>query len=102
MALKKNELTHSPNPNPFLTLLKKLNAFDSRHLDEIHFDVRLMAFQKSIKYIKEMNTMDMRYLLVIMHICFHSFEVSKKGGRVCVCTYMCTCVCVSLGVFTES
>lgn len=60
----------------------QLNAFDSRHLDVIHFDVRLMAFQKSIKHIQEMNTLDMRYLLVIMHNCFHSFEVSKNG--VCV------------------
>ncbi|GAA6066162.1 small subunit processome component 20 homolog, partial [Tachysurus ichikawai] len=52
----------------------QLNAFDSRHLDEIHFDVRLMAFQKSIKHIAEMNSLDMRYLMVIMHNCFHSFE----------------------------
>lgn len=58
----------------------QLNAFDSRHLDEIHFDVRLMAFQKSIKHIKEMYTLDMRYLMVIMHNCFHSFEVSKKAN----------------------
>ncbi|XP_053097705.1 small subunit processome component 20 homolog [Pangasianodon hypophthalmus] len=57
----------------------QLNAFDSRHLDEIHFDVRLMAFQKSIKYIEEMTTLDMRYLMVIMHNCFHSFEIGDMS-----------------------
>ncbi|XP_060759153.1 small subunit processome component 20 homolog [Neoarius graeffei] len=57
----------------------QLNAFDSRHLDEIHFDVRLMAFQASIKYIEEMNTLDMKYLMVIMHNCFHSFEIGDMS-----------------------
>ncbi|XP_060746083.1 small subunit processome component 20 homolog [Tachysurus vachellii] len=57
----------------------QLNAFDSRHLDEIHFDVRLMAFQKSIKHIAEMNSLDMRYLMVIMHNCFHSFEIGDMS-----------------------
>lgn len=63
------------NPSPLLFSFQ-LNAFDSRHLDEIHFDVRLMAFQASIKRIEEMDTLDMKYLMVIMHSCFHSFEVS--------------------------
>lgn len=45
-----------------------------------------MAFQKSIKHIEEMKTMDMRYLMVIMHNCFHSFEVSKNEVFVCVFT----------------
>ncbi|KAG7320342.1 hypothetical protein KOW79_016195 [Hemibagrus wyckioides] len=57
----------------------QLNAFDSRHLDEIHYDVRLMAFQKSIKHIEEMKTLDMRYLMVIMHNCFHSFEIGDMS-----------------------
>lgn len=57
----------------------QLNAFDSRHLDEIHFDVRLMAFQKCIKYIKEMSVLDIRYLTAIMHNCFHSFQVSMRS-----------------------
>ncbi|KAI5094075.1 small subunit processome component 20-like [Silurus meridionalis] len=57
----------------------ELNAFDSRHLDEIHFDVRLMAFQKSVKHIEEMKTLDIRYLMVIMHNCFHSFETGDMS-----------------------
>lgn len=58
-----------------LLFLPQLNAFDSRHLDEIYFDVRLVAFQKVIKHIKEMSTLDMKYLMAIMHNCFHSLEV---------------------------
>ncbi|XP_062862543.1 small subunit processome component 20 homolog [Trichomycterus rosablanca] len=57
----------------------QLNAFDSRHLDEIHFDVRLTAFQKCIKHIKEMSTLDIRYLTAIMHNCFHSFEIGDMS-----------------------
>lgn len=62
----------------WISSLLQLNAFDSRHLDEIHFDVRLMAFQKATKHIKEMSTLDMRYLTVVMHNCFHSLEVTVK------------------------
>ncbi|XP_048012718.1 small subunit processome component 20 homolog isoform X1 [Megalobrama amblycephala] len=57
----------------------ELNAFDSRHLDEIHFDVRLMAFQKATKHIKEMSTLDMRYLTAVMHNCFHSLEIGDMS-----------------------
>lgn len=57
----------------------QLNAFDSRHLDEIHFDVRLLAFQKATKHIKEMRTLDMRYLTAVMHNCFHSFEIGDMS-----------------------
>ncbi|KAF5898818.1 small subunit processome component 20, partial [Clarias magur] len=57
----------------------QLNAFDSRHLDVIHYDVRLMAFQKAIKRIEEMDTLDMRYLMVVMHNCFHSFEIGDMS-----------------------
>lgn len=59
-----------------LSFFPQLNAFDSRHLDEIHFDVRLVAFQKVTKHVKEMSTLDMRYLTAIMHNCFHSLEVA--------------------------
>lgn len=62
----------------WISSLLQLNAFDSRHLDEIHFDMRLMAFQKATKHIKEMSTLDMRYLTVVMHNCFHSLEVTVK------------------------
>ncbi|XP_016370276.1 small subunit processome component 20 homolog [Sinocyclocheilus rhinocerous] len=57
----------------------QLNVFDSRHLDEIHFDVRLVAFQKVTKHIKEMSTLDMRYLTAIMHNCFHSLEIGDMS-----------------------
>ncbi|XP_051544163.1 small subunit processome component 20 homolog [Myxocyprinus asiaticus] len=57
----------------------QLSAFDSRHLDEIHFDVRLVAFQKINKHIKEMSTLDMRYLTVVMHNCFHSFTIGDMS-----------------------
>uniref|UniRef100_A0A4W4DWA7 UTP20 small subunit processome component n=1 Tax=Electrophorus electricus TaxID=8005 RepID=A0A4W4DWA7_ELEEL len=57
----------------------KLNAFDSRHLDEIHFDVRLTAFQEIIKRIKEMTVLDMRCLTAVMHNCFYSFEIGDMS-----------------------
>lgn len=79
----------------------QLNAFDSRHLDEIHFDVRLMAFQKATKHIKEMSTLDMRYLTVVMHNCFHSLEVTINIWDSCDVTisveYLFLCVfCIAL------
>ncbi|XP_051974584.1 small subunit processome component 20 homolog [Xyrauchen texanus] len=57
----------------------QLSAFDSRHLDEIYFDVRLVAFQKVNKHIKEMSTLDMRYLTAVMHNCFHSFTIGDMS-----------------------
>ncbi|XP_072529293.1 small subunit processome component 20 homolog [Salminus brasiliensis] len=57
----------------------QLNAFDSRHLDEIHFDVRLLAFQKAIKHISEMSVLDMKYLNAVMHNCFHSFQTGDMS-----------------------
>ncbi|XP_056312047.1 small subunit processome component 20 homolog [Danio aesculapii] len=66
----------------------QLNAFDSRHLDEIHFDVRLMAFQKATRHIKEMSTMDIKYLTAVMHNCFHSLEIGDMSladsGTMCL------------------
>ncbi|XP_076861032.1 LOW QUALITY PROTEIN: small subunit processome component 20 homolog [Brachyhypopomus gauderio] len=57
----------------------KLNAFDSRHLDEIHFDVRLIAFQEIMRRIKEMTVLDMRYLTAVMHNCFYSYEIGDMS-----------------------
>ncbi|XP_064199288.1 small subunit processome component 20 homolog [Anguilla rostrata] len=57
----------------------QLNAFDSRHLDEIHFDVRLTAFQGATQRIREMEALDMNYLHTIMHNCFHSFEIGDMS-----------------------
>ncbi|KAG2460222.1 UTP20 protein, partial [Polypterus senegalus] len=52
----------------------KLNAFDSRHLDEINFDERLIAFQFIMDYIKKMNSLDTDYLITIMQNCFYSIQ----------------------------
>ncbi|KAI7792184.1 putative small subunit processome component 20-like protein [Triplophysa rosa] len=68
----------------------ELNAFDSRHLDEIHFDVRLAAFQKANKYIKEMSTLDLNYLNAVMHNCFHSIEIGDMS--LADCATMCLSV----------
>lgn len=85
-----------------ISSLLQLNAFDSRHLDEIHFDVRLMAFQKVTKHIKEMSTLDMRYLTAVMHNCFHSLEVTIKIWDSCDVTIsiedlmLCVSFCLAL------
>ncbi|KAM4615221.1 small subunit processome component 20 homolog [Polymixia lowei] len=57
----------------------KLNAFDSRHLDEVHFDVRLIAFQDATRRIKEMQTLDMDYVSTVIHNCFHSFQIGDMS-----------------------
>lgn len=54
----------------------QLNAFDSRHLDEIYFDVRLTAFQDATRRVKDMQTLDLDYINTIIHNCFHTYEVS--------------------------
>ncbi|XP_066524697.1 small subunit processome component 20 homolog [Hoplias malabaricus] len=65
--------------NYITDVVVQLNAFDRRHLDEIHFDVRLLAFQKAIKHINGMSVLDMKYLTAVMHNCFHSFEVGDMS-----------------------
>lgn len=67
------QLSQSHN---FTRLPLQLNAFDSRHLDEVHFDVRLTAFQGAMQRIKDMEALDMNYLHTVIYNCFHSFEVS--------------------------
>lgn len=62
----------------------QLNAFDSRHLDEIYFDVRLTAFQDARRRIEDMQTLDMDYLSMIMHNCFDTFEVSRTHQTVMI------------------
>ncbi|MBN3303699.1 UTP20 protein, partial [Amia calva] len=57
----------------------KLNSYDQRHLDEIHYDVRLSAFQAITKHIKEMKALDMNYLFTIMQNCFHSIELGDMS-----------------------
>ncbi|XP_051784418.1 small subunit processome component 20 homolog isoform X1 [Erpetoichthys calabaricus] len=57
----------------------KLNAFDSRHLDEINFDERLIAFQLIIDYIKKMNSLDTDYLITVMQNCFYSIQLGDMS-----------------------
>ncbi|XP_040003243.1 small subunit processome component 20 homolog isoform X2 [Xiphias gladius] len=56
-------------------LATKLNAFDSRHLDEIYFDLRLTAFQEATRQVKDMQTLDLDYISTIIHNCFHTYEI---------------------------
>ncbi|KAL7370997.1 hypothetical protein ABVT39_016013 [Epinephelus coioides] len=60
-------------------LATKLNAFDSRHLDEIYFDVRLTGFQEATRRVKEMTTLDLDYISTIMHNCFHTYEIGDMS-----------------------
>ncbi|XP_070785368.1 small subunit processome component 20 homolog isoform X2 [Enoplosus armatus] len=60
-------------------LATKLNAFDSRHLDEIYFDVRLTAFQGATRRVKDMTTLDLDYIGTIMHNCFHTYEIGDMS-----------------------
>ncbi|XP_017285401.1 small subunit processome component 20 homolog isoform X2 [Kryptolebias marmoratus] len=66
-------LTHITN------LSTKLNAFDSRHLDEIYFDVRLTAFQDATRRVKEMQTLDLDYISTVIYNCFHTFEIGDMS-----------------------
>uniref|UniRef100_A0A3B3UBG5 UTP20 small subunit processome component n=1 Tax=Poecilia latipinna TaxID=48699 RepID=A0A3B3UBG5_9TELE len=65
---------HKKLPRQALTTVYQLNAFDSRHLDEIHFDVRLTAFQEATKRVKDMQTLDLDYINVLIYNCFHTYE----------------------------
>ncbi|XP_077399499.1 small subunit processome component 20 homolog [Vanacampus margaritifer] len=57
----------------------KLNAFDSRHLDEVYFDVRLTAFQDATRRIREMESLDLDYIDTIIHNCFHTYEIGDMS-----------------------
>ncbi|XP_061570968.1 small subunit processome component 20 homolog [Cololabis saira] len=57
----------------------KLNAFDSRHLDEVYFDVRLSAFQDATRRVREMQTLDLDYINTIAHNVFHTYEVGDMS-----------------------
>ncbi|XP_072235229.1 small subunit processome component 20 homolog [Leuresthes tenuis] len=60
-------------------LATKLNAFDSRHLDEIYFDVRLTAFQDATRRVREMPTLDLDYISCIVYNCFHTYEIGDMS-----------------------
>lgn len=66
--------TASPPPS-------QLNAFDSRHLDEIYFDVRLTAFQDATRRVSEMRVLDLDYISTLVHNCFHTYEARRKRRR---------------------
>uniref|UniRef100_A0A8C8SVZ5 UTP20 small subunit processome component n=1 Tax=Pelusios castaneus TaxID=367368 RepID=A0A8C8SVZ5_9SAUR len=57
-----------------------LNAFDQRHLDDIDFDVRLSAFQAITSQIKEMQTVDIDFLIPVMHNCFYTIQMSLSDN----------------------
>ncbi|XP_037315787.2 small subunit processome component 20 homolog isoform X2 [Pungitius pungitius] len=68
-----------PSLSYITELATKLNAFDSRHLDEIYFDVRLAAFQDATRRVKEMATLDLDFIYTIMYNCFHTFELGDMS-----------------------
>uniref|UniRef100_A0A8C4Z7G3 UTP20 small subunit processome component n=1 Tax=Gadus morhua TaxID=8049 RepID=A0A8C4Z7G3_GADMO len=80
MALTKTFLTLS-EMEPSLDYITDvtLNAFDSRHLDEIHFDVRLIAFQDATRRIEAMTELDMPYINTILNNCFYTYELSDMS-----------------------
>uniref|UniRef100_H0V054 UTP20 small subunit processome component n=1 Tax=Cavia porcellus TaxID=10141 RepID=H0V054_CAVPO len=63
----------------YITDVAKLNAFDKRHLDEINFDVRFTEFQAIMSHIKEMQTVDVNYLIPVMHNCFYNMELGDMS-----------------------
>lgn len=65
----------------------QLNAFDKRHLDEINFDVRFTEFQAIMSHIKEMQTVDVNYLIPVMHNCFYNMEVRSYSTSVQFVSY---------------
>ncbi|NXC50218.1 UTP20 protein, partial [Penelope pileata] len=63
----------------YITDIVKLNAFDQRHLDDINFDVRLSAFQSITAYIKEMQAVDINFLIPVMHNCFYTIQLGDMA-----------------------
>uniref|UniRef100_A0A2K6GGT3 UTP20 small subunit processome component n=1 Tax=Propithecus coquereli TaxID=379532 RepID=A0A2K6GGT3_PROCO len=63
----------------YITDVVKLNAFDQRHLDDINFDVRFETFQTITSYIKEMQIIDINYLIPVMHNCFYNLELGDMS-----------------------
>ncbi|XP_077566014.1 small subunit processome component 20 homolog [Stigmatopora nigra] len=57
----------------------KLNAIDSRHLSEIHFDVRLTAFQSATKYVNGMESLDLNFIRILLHNCFYTYELGDMS-----------------------
>ncbi|XP_017372073.1 small subunit processome component 20 homolog [Cebus imitator] len=72
-------LSDFENGLKYITDVVKLNAFDQRHLDDINFDVRFETFQTIASYIKEMQTVDINYLIPVMHNCFYNLELGDMS-----------------------
>uniref|UniRef100_A0A8C4VGI6 UTP20 small subunit processome component n=1 Tax=Gopherus evgoodei TaxID=1825980 RepID=A0A8C4VGI6_9SAUR len=63
----------------YIMQIVKLNAFDQRHLDDINFDVRLSAFQAITSQIKEMQRVDINFLIPVMHNCFYTIQLGDMS-----------------------
>ncbi|XP_004675815.1 PREDICTED: small subunit processome component 20 homolog isoform X2 [Condylura cristata] len=63
----------------YVTEVVKLNAFDRRHLDDINFDVRFSTFQTIASHIKEMQTVDVNFLIPVIHNCFYNLELGDMS-----------------------
>ncbi|KAM6301905.1 small subunit processome component 20 homolog isoform 2-T2 [Podargus strigoides] len=63
----------------YITDVVKLNAFDQRHLNDIDFDVRLSAFQSITAHIKEMQAVDINFLIPVMHNCFYTIQLGDMA-----------------------
>ncbi|XP_053937766.1 small subunit processome component 20 homolog [Cuculus canorus] len=63
----------------YITDVVKLNAFDPRHLDDIDFDVRLSAFQSITAHIKEMQAVDIDFLIPVLHNCFYTIQLGDMA-----------------------
>uniref|UniRef100_A0A8C6R1C0 UTP20 small subunit processome component n=1 Tax=Nannospalax galili TaxID=1026970 RepID=A0A8C6R1C0_NANGA len=72
-------LSDSESGLKYIADIVKLNAFDQRHLDDINFDVRFSAFQTITSYIKEMEVVDVNYLIPVMHNCFYNMELGDMS-----------------------
>lgn len=79
----------------------KLNAFDSRHLDEIYFDVRLEAFQEATKCVRDMQTLDLDFIITLIHNCFHTYELEDMSlgdnATLCLSTIIAQLAAVGAG-----
>ncbi|XP_062441952.1 small subunit processome component 20 homolog [Rhea pennata] len=63
----------------YITDVVKLNAFDQRHLDDIDFDVRLSAFQSITAHIKEMQSVDINFIIPVMYNCFYTIQLGDMA-----------------------
>uniref|UniRef100_A0A3B3E1E9 UTP20 small subunit processome component n=1 Tax=Oryzias melastigma TaxID=30732 RepID=A0A3B3E1E9_ORYME len=71
---------HNKLPRKALTaVFQQLNAFDSRHLDEVYFDVRLTAFQDATRRVRDLQSLDLDLISTIVYNCFHTYEIGDMS-----------------------